>query len=226
MLNEIISLFYPQLCAGCKKHIHKSDWSICLTCRVRLPQTKFLELESNPSMQLLNGKCELSHAFAFYYFEKNSIIQNLIHALKYEGNIQVGNDFGEIIGQALTDSTLYKDIDFVIPVPLHVQKKRIRGYNQCDSIAEGIAKKIEVKLEKNAVKRIRATLSQTRKNHYERHINAERTFRIEQPELFEGKNVLIIDDVITTGSTLSALIHEFNQIEGCNSYAATIAIAT
>lgn len=225
MINEIISLFYPQLCAACKKPVHKSDWAICLNCRIKFPRTKFLFMEKNPIISLLEGKCNVEHAFAYYTFEKSSALQKAIHALKYKGVQKVGEEFGQIIGSDLKKSDLYNNIDFIVALPLHKSKKRIRGYNQCDSIAKGIASAIDAELNLEIVHRIRATESQTKKSHYDRHTNAEQIFKVKNPEKFSNKKVLLIDDVITTGSTLASLIRELNKIENCTVYAGTIAVA-
>lgn len=226
MLREIISLFYPQICAGCKKPVHKSEWSICMTCRIKMPETNFQNFEINQTMKLLEGKCEIEHAFSFYYFKSGNRIQQLMHALKYKGVTKVGEEFGLIIGHKLSKNTTYKHIDFVVPLPLHVSKKRLRGFNQCDPIASGIATQLNCTLINKGVKRVKATVSQTKKSHYDRHLNADKIFKIENPAKFEGKQVLLIDDVITTGSTLSSLVQEFNRIKRCSVYVGTVAIAS
>lgn len=225
MLKEIISLFYPQICAGCQMPVHKSTWAICLNCRIKMPRTKFQTFEENPVMRLLQGKCDIEHGFSFYYFKTGNTVQDLMHALKYKGIIKVGEEFGQIIGQHLLRNKRYKSIDYVIPLPLHISKKRLRGYNQCDSIAQSIASKLNTAFENKMVIRIKATASQTTKSHFERHENADKIFKNKRPEIFENKSVLLIDDVITTGSTLSSLAAEFNTIPNCKVYVGTIAIA-
>ena len=163
MLKEIISLFYPQICAGCLKPVHKSHWAICLNCRIKMPRTKFQVFEVNPVIKLLEGKCTVEHAFAFYYFKTDNTVQDLMHALKYKGVTKVGEEFGQIVGQHLSRNKHYKAIDCVIPLPLHISKQRLRGYNQCDSIARSIATKLTTKFDNKEVKRIKATESQTTK---------------------------------------------------------------
>jgi competence protein ComFC len=226
MLKEIISLFYPQICAGCRKPVHKSHWAICLNCRIKMPRTRFQVFDENPVLRLLEGKCDVIHAFAFYYFKADNTVQDLMHALKYKGVIKVGEEFGQIVGQHLSRNKRYKAIDYVIPLPLHISKQRLRGFNQCDSIAQSIALKLNTKLDNNLVKRITSNESQTTKTHFERHENVDKIFKIKNPKIFENKSVLLIDDVITTGSTLSSLAAEFNAIPNCRVYVGTIAIAT
>ncbi len=226
MLKEILSLFYPQICASCHKPVHKSHWAICLNCRIKMPRTKFQVFDDNPVLNLLEGKCTVDHAFAFYYFKTDNTVQDLMHALKYKGITKVGEEFGQIVGQHLSRNKHYKAIDYVIPLPLHISKQRLRGYNQCDSIARSIAAKLTTKFDNKQVKRIKATESQTTKTHFERHENADKIFKIKNPKIFENKSVLLIDDVITTGSTLSSLAVEFNAISNCRVYIGTIAIAS
>ena len=226
MLKEIISLFYPQICAGCRKPVHKSHWAICLNCRIKMPRTKFQVFDENPVLKLLEGKCDVKHAFAFYYFKTDNTVQDLMHALKYKGVIKVGEEFGQIVGQHLSRNKRYKTIDYVIPLPLHISKQRLRGFNQCDSIAQSIALKLNTKFENNLVKRITSNESQTTKTHFERHENVDKVFKIKNSEIFKNKSVLLIDDVITTGSTLSSLAKEFNDIPNCRVYVGTIAMAS
>ena len=191
-----------------------------------MPRTKFQVFEVNPVIKLLEGKCTVEHAFAFYYFKTDNTVQDLMHALKYKGVTKVGEEFGQIVGQHLSRNKHYKAIDYVIPLPLHISKQRLRGYNQCDSIARSIAAKLTTKFDNKEVKRIKATESQTTKTHFERHENADKIFKIKNPKIFENKSVLLIDDVITTGSTLSSLAAEFNTIPNCRVYVGTIAIAS
>lgn len=226
IVQEIISLFYPHICPSCEKPIHKLEWRICLTCRSLLPRTKYEFIDDNPVEKILMGKCHVEGAFSFFYFKKSNSIQKLIHALKYKGMITIGIELGEIIGQHLKNNRRFNTPTWIIPVPLHPSKKRLRGYNQCDSIATGIGKQMQIETCLDHVSRIKSTTSQTNKGHYERFKNVEETFQITQPEQFVNNSVLIVDDVITTGSTLASLVREFNKIEGCKVYVCTVAIAS
>lgn len=226
MLKEIISLFYPQNCVGCGRVVHRLDWSICLSCRTQLARTRFERHSINPTSKLLIGKCNFSAATSFFYYKKGNTVQQLIYALKYEGNTRIGKNLGEIIGQHLRKHTTYQQVDLVVPLPLHRSKKRLRGYNQCDSIAQGIATKMNVPFYSTGVKRIKQNSSQTQKGYFDRHKNVEGLFAVTQPTAFEGKSVLLIDDVITTGSTLAAFASSFNTIPNCQIFICTIAIAS
>ena len=226
MFKEIISLIYPHLCVSCGKSLHRAKWNICLSCRSTLPSTGFANQSVNPVMKLLWGKAEFSHASSCFYFRKKGKMQKLIHALKYKGNTKLGVELGKLMSKELMLSSAYKKIDLIVPLPLHPSKKMLRGYNQCDFLAEGISELMEKPVEYNGLRRIVATSSQTKKDHFERHRNVDQIFEIEKPEKFKNRTVLLVDDVITTGSTLASCAHELNKIENCKTIICTTAIAS
>ena len=141
---------------------------------------------------------------AMLYFKKNSKVQNLIHSLKYKGKTEVGVLMGKLLAQKLKESELYKDIDLIIPVPLHQKKLRLRGYNQSEYIAIGLGKEMEIPFTTTNLARKKATESQTKKARYTRFENMLQVFEIKNAEELKDKHILLIDDVITTGATLEA----------------------
>ena len=137
MLNDFISLFFPDLCLACGEPLNKSEKFICTRCEFHLPKTNFHSDSENPVAQLFWGKFELEAASSLYYFQKESKVQHLIHALKYKGHHKLGVFIGNNYGLTLKDADLFENIDFIIPVPLHKKKLRKRGYNQSEAFAKG-----------------------------------------------------------------------------------------
>lgn len=225
MFSEILSLIYPHVCLSCKKPLRKSDQHICRGCKRQLPKTNFTSRKENPVMKLLWGKAEVQHASSIFYFNKGNRMQKLMHQLKYKGQEKLGEELGEIMGQELLKEKSYQDIDGIIPIPLHISKYRIRGYNQCDSLAKGLSKVLKTELITEAVIRNRANISQTLKNHFERHVNVEELFEVKKPELIDNRKILLIDDVITTGSTLASCAKAINRSSNSKLMVATLAIA-
>lgn len=225
MLNELISLIYPHVCLSCTFPLRKYEKFICLKCKNHLPKTQFAERVENPVMKLMWGKAMVEHASSSYYFKKGNRIQKLMHQLKYKGKEELGEELGKMMALELKKSSIYEKIDGIIPLPLHLSKKRLRGYNQCDSLAIGIAENLKIEIFPTAIMRIKANISQTKKGYFERHENVNDIFKVCEPEKLNGKNILLIDDVITTGSTLAACAKTLNDHTSARLFISTLAVA-
>jgi ComF family protein len=161
---------------------------------------------------------------AQYYFTPKSLLQQLMHQLKYKGQQQLGRQLGRLMGESLINAN-WIFIDALIPLPLFPEKEKLRGYNQATVLCEGIAEKMNIPILHNAIIRPAATETQTRKNRVERWQNMEGRFRLDQPALVEHKHVLLIDDVITTGATLEACGIELLKADGVELSVASLAYA-
>jgi len=203
LYTSIVDLFYPDICAGCGQALVRHEDSICLSCLWDLPYTGMHDIEDNMIEQRLWGKLDFEQATALFYYRKESRVQKMIYALKYHGHTEIGLVLGKLLGQELRKSKRFSDIDLVIPVPLHSKKKLSRGYNQCDLIAEGMAE-CGFTICLDNFHRTTYTETQTKRKTYGRWKNVENIFDLERPEELKGKHVLLIDDVITSGSTLEA----------------------
>lgn len=202
----VLDLFYPKLCASCNTHLTPNEDLLCLHCESRLAQSHYLHYSSNPIEQLFWGRVPIKAAGAIYYFIKGSEIQNMMHLLKYKQRKDVGLWMGRKLGKELLNSNRFTGIDLIVPVPLHEKKQFIRGYNQSELIGRGIAEVCNWKLG-NALLRKDHTASQTRKNKFDRWLNVGEAFSLDKKHRVQGKNILLIDDVITTGATLESSIH-------------------
>jgi ComF family protein len=223
--NQIFSLFYPNLCAGCHNDLVNHEKTICLSCWETLPKTNFHTREKNPIEQKFWGKINIQHATSFYYFNKEGCLQEILHALKYRKQFEVGVLLGQKMGVDLSYASWIKDIDVIIPIPLSKEKMRFRGYNQSESIAQGLSTVLNIPINTVAVSRTKNTESQTNKNISERFENVKDAFAVVDKEKLQNKHVLLIDDVLTTGATLEACAREVLTIENCKISIATIAYA-
>ena len=202
--SDLLWMLFPRLCASCDKALNTGESCLCTYCRFHLPKTNFHLDQENPVAKHFWGKLPIQAAAAYYYFSKGEKVQHLIHQLKYEGKKEVGTFVGETYGMELKQSALFSGVQIVVPVPLHAAKLRQRGFNQSDFFGQGLSKALNIPYSGEALKRILATETQTRKHRYERFENVDRVFEINKPELLKGKHVLLADDVITTGSTLTS----------------------
>ena len=225
LLDDFISLLFPRLCYACGNHLLRNENLICTECYVVIPRTNYHLAENNPVEQLFWGRCMIEKAAAFSYFNKGSRIRNLIHSLKYKGIKEIGFELGKIYGLSLTSSGFTKDIDIIIPVPLHPSKERIRGFNQSEIISQGIAGASALPVDNNTLKRITVSATQTKRSRFERWTNVEGIFSVTDPLAIMGKHVLLVDDVITTGSTIESCANELLKIEGVRVSVVALAFA-
>jgi ComF family protein len=225
LLKDALHLFYPHQCISCGDDVLPFDKMICNYCFENLPRTQFSSLSENSIDRIFYGRLNLKAAHSEFYFSKGQLIQSLIHQLKYNGNKEVGVYLGQLMGQSLLMNNRFKEIDFIVPVPMFRQKEIKRGYNQADIIAQGVADAMQIPVAKDLVQRIQFTSTQTKKDRTERWDNVKNTFMIKNEQLFKNKSVLLIDDVITTGATLESCGETILQIPGAILSIATLAYA-
>lgn len=206
--DDFISLLFPRLCYACGNYLLRNENLICTGCYVSIPRTNYHLQDGNPIAQLFWGRCQVEKAAAFSFYSRKSRIRNLIHKLKYSGIREIGYELGRIYAVSLKSSGFTDNIDMIIPVPLHPSKKRIRGFNQSDCIAAGISDVTGLPVNTESLVRIILTATQTNRSRYDRWTNVEGIFRITDTEVITGKHILLVDDVITTGSTIEACVNE------------------
>ncbi|MEA3495296.1 MAG: ComF family protein [Bacteroidota bacterium] len=226
LLNSFVSFFYPKLCAACKVVLNKNEENICLNCLATLPKTNFHLLPDNPIKKIFWGRIPIESATSFLYFVKQSRVQELLHNLKYRGQKQIGSQLGYLFGNDLKQINFFKTVDFIIPVPLHPRKLKKRGYNQSEYIAYGLSQSLGIKLSTDNLIRDQFSSTQTKKSKYLRWENVKNIFQVIDTKLFENKHILLIDDVITTGSTIEACFLALNKCENIKFSVATIAYSS
>lgn len=200
----LMHLFFPQVCAGCGTDISKADATLCFSCLHRLPLTKFGNWQGNPVEKSFWGRIPVEQATALCHFTPGSLIQDLLHRIKYKGDRETGLFLGSLLGKSLKDSDRFHTLEALVPLPLYPARERKRGYNQATVLCEGIAAATGLPVVNNVVRRTVATETQTHKNRIDRWVNMEGRFEIADAALIKAKHVLLVDDVITTGATLEA----------------------
>ncbi|MFO7622229.1 MAG: ComF family protein [Bacteroidales bacterium] len=212
--DDFISLLFPRLCFACGDHLLRNEKIICTGCYVEIPRTNYHLSDDNPVARLFWGRCLIEKAAAFSFYTRGSRISKLIHNLKYNGIREIGPELGRIYALTLGSSGFTQGMDIIIPVPLHPSRQRQRGFNQSDSIALGVSEVTGLPLCSNLVSRVSVSGTQTRRSRYERWTNVEGIFNVTDPGKVAGRHVLLVDDVITTGSTIESCAGELLKIGG------------
>lgn len=202
ILNHFIDLFFPRLCICCEDRLINHEKHICLNCLYTLPTTNHLTTPDNKLEVFFAGRFPFERIGSFAYFVKGGSIQKIIHEIKYKNNPQLAIYVGEICGKEIAKSQFFGEVDYIVPIPLHSKRLRKRGYNQALMIAKGISNKTSLVVNEDNLIRIMNNPSQTQNSRLERWKNTEGIFDISNKDLFEGKHILLVDDVITTGSTI------------------------
>lgn len=225
LLDDFISLLFPRLCYACGNHLLRNENLICTQCYVSIPRTNYHLSAGNPVEQLFWGRCHISRAAAFSFYSKGSRTRKLVHNLKYNGVKEIGEELGRIYGHNLFNSGFTSDIDMIIPVPLHPSKQRKRGFNQSDFIANGLSEATGLPVDSISLIRVELSDTQTKRSRYERWMNVEGIFAVTDSERLKGKHILLVDDVITTGSTLDACASELLKIDNVKVSVVALAVA-
>ncbi len=221
---DMVDLIWPKICLACEQPLYKHEETLCTVCLVSLPRTNFHRFQDNPVSRMLWGKAQIEGAASYFHFEKSGPVQRLIHQFKYKGFKETGIEIGKQYGAELKTQTPFSEVDLIIPVPLHKNKLKKRGYNQSEFFAAGLAQSMGVPYDNNLLFRAVDTETQTHKTRYERFTNVEKIFTLRTDHGISGKHILLVDDVITTGSTLEACAHVL-AAAGCKVSVATMAFA-
>jgi ComF family protein len=225
MLNDFLSLIYPRNCVSCGNSLFKHEEQVCNYCYLNLPKTNFHKQQRNPVDTLFYGRTSLLLASSFYLFQKKGSIQKVLHAIKYKHNRALAVLVGKWYAEDLLQNPIISKADFIVPVPLHSKKFKIRGYNQSEEFAKGLSEGLNIPLNISILKRKEFTSTQTKKSKYERWENVEDVFELIFPETFKNKHIILVDDVITTGATIEACCQLLQQIEGIQISVLSIAYA-
>ena len=205
IFGDFISLFFPKYCLACDNALVKGESMICTVCMLEMPQTDYHRWRENPLRNRLSYRIPVKHAMALFKFSKSGRVQHLLHQLKYRNHPEIGVTLGRIYGEKMkNESELPTNVDLIIPIPLHPARKRKRGYNQSAKFAEGLSETLGIPFTDELLERRIKTETQTRKSKLNRWENISGVFGLKNRVLLEGKKILLVDDVITTGSTVEA----------------------
>ena len=204
MMNALLDLCYPRLCVVCGSRLHEGEQHLCLHCLQHLPRTQYHREENQPMEQLFRGKTEAAFAVAFFTTSPQSEYRNVLHYIKYHDGKECARYLGRLYAEELAASGLLQEIDLLVPVPLHRSRLRRRGYNQSEWIARGIADATGIPVDTTSLLRQKANPSQTRLSLYERWLNTRSIFALREGCDLQGRRLLLVDDIVTTGATLLA----------------------
>jgi ComF family protein len=221
-LTELFDFILPRFCPSCRNKLATSENTVCNSClsKIKLADPEFIKSEYHRKYE---SKRIIFGFVSHYIFEKDKELQHIIHALKYDKKFHVGIFLGESLGKRFQSKFQSWNINLIVPIPLHHLKKAERGFNQSYYIAKGISSQTSIAVKSNVIKRKRFTQSQTTMTLKEREENVEGAFKVRKPENVKGKNVLLIDDVITTGATTNECGKVLLESGARQIYAASIA---
>ncbi len=224
-IDDFLSLIFPRTCEICDNSLYKNEDLICTYCLGRLPFTNWHKDKENPLQNVFWGKIQIEGVSAIFYFHNSNRVQTLMHKFKYRGVKELGIYFGKRYGLQLKEFSPFKEVEIIVPVPLHPKKQKIRGYNQSEQFAIGLAQSMQIAVVSDNLFRKTASETQTRKTKIERWQNVKDIFEVNNPEVLKGKHILLVDDVITTGSTLEACARILLEIPGVQISVAAMAAA-
>lgn len=211
ILTDFISLFYPRICIHCNRALISKEEFLCLHCRLTLPTSDIHNNSKEGLYKRLMVIPNLNEVHSFLNFNKGGIAQKILHEIKYKGQEQLGKSIGEWFGYHILDKIKGSEIDMIVPIPLHIAKRKRRGYNQSESIALGLSNALNIPCEANLLIRTIHTSTQTKKGKTERWLNVENIFKLNTINIdIENKHILLVDDVITTGATIESAAYVLN----------------
>lgn len=216
ILEDFVALMYPHYCEACDVELVKGEEILCSGCILDLPRTNYHSEKFNPLYRRLHGRIRIEQAMAFFVFRKSGKVQKLLHALKYRNRPDIGRCLGLVYGEEIRRSDSYQPFDMIIPVPLHKSRKSLRGYNQSEEFANGLSVGLASPIASGLLKRVIKTQTQTKRTRLNRWENVREVFEVTEPAKVYGKQILLVDDIITTGATAEACGQQLLEA-GCRS---------
>ncbi|MEM6686094.1 MAG: phosphoribosyltransferase family protein [Bacteroidota bacterium] len=226
ILNNILSSFFPATCFTCTTQLQHQEKGICTKCMHNLPFTEFHLQKENTVLHTFYGRVHIENATALLHYKKNSMVQQLIHQLKYKGKQEIGTLLGNMLGERLQNEMRFNNIDYIIPVPLHKKRLRKRGYNQVTTFGKQLAIHLNATYIDDVLVKVQNIKTQAFKKRAARWLTAQHSFEITETTTLAGKHILLVDDIITTGATLEACALALQKIPNTKISIATMSIAS
>lgn len=204
VLQTLVDFIFPRNCLGCESFLKFYEKHLCISCQIKMPLTSFHLIRENPLYEKINVQFESTAVTSLFFFQKEGAIAHMIHLFKYKGERKIRVFLGEWLANTLQESAFFKDIDGIVPVPLHPKKQKKRGYNQAEIVGATLSKKMGVPLYTEVLERIKNTTALALLGESARKNEVTNAFIQQQPFPTAPQHVLLIDDVLTTGATLAA----------------------
>ncbi len=220
----LVGLVYPDLCIACVKESPIKGDDFCVDCMADMPVTTHFNLEDNDFVYHFYGRVPIIHGAALLNFYKGNMVNTMLYRLKYERKKRVGERLGIWLGQEIKKSAFFKNVDLIIPVPIHRKRKIKRGYNQSLVIANALSEILNIPVFHDALLKHLETATQTKKTRSQRTLDLLNTLSLKNSDRLLGKHILIVDDVMTTGATLEACVLKLKEVDGVTFSLATLAI--
>lgn len=224
MFHDFLDLLYPRVCHGCETSLKSNEQILCTACLHALPIANHHFERSNAVEKIFYGRIPVENASSLLLFEKKGMVQKLIHDLKYRGYEEIGTFLGRWLGSELQQLQEWQDVTAVVPVPIHNQKLKKRGFNQVTLFGREIAAALNAPYIDDVLLKVTATQTQTVKKRFARWGSIDETMVVEKPETLKDKHVLLVDDLVTTGATLEACAQKLLKIPGVKISIATMAV--
>lgn len=213
--SSLLDLISPRTCVVCGQRLSVSEETICSKCNLHLPRTGFQQDPyENIMAKMFWGQIPIERATALFYYEPHAETANILYEMKYKNHPEIGEVMGRLMARELQMSNFFEGIDGIIPVPLAKKRQRQRGYNQSHELAKGISEITGFPIYNKVVKRTVFEGSQTSLGRWERNENVEQVFELKDASTIQGKHLLLVDDVVTTGATVIACAKELCKAGG------------
>ena len=210
--GDVVHLIFPEVCLICASELSRREKNICSVCNSEIHTTNYQFFsESTPMDQLFWGRISIQNTYAHLFFHENKGARKILFSLKYQNNPEIGFHFGAQMAIAIAQISGFQSAEVFIPVPLHPKKQFIRGYNQSEQIAKGIAEALGKPCKTQLIRRAKHSTSQTKKSRFQRWENVDGSFQVSS-SIRNYKHVVLVDDVITTGATIESIAQSLRKM--------------
>ncbi|MFL2577549.1 MAG: ComF family protein [Flavobacteriaceae bacterium] len=223
-LRSFAAIFFPKLCPGCMNPLHETERVICWVCQLSLPQTDHPWDFQNELWEKMNQFGRVERVVSLFDFHKNSRVQSLLHQLKYKGQQEIGEFLGNWIAPQIMASKVFSEVDAVLPLPLHPERFQQRGYNQVQKFSDCLAHHLGLPVVNDLVVRKKKTRPLVKMKNTDRWEEVDNAFAVKGYQNNTFKHFLLVDDVITTGATLSSCANAL--LEACGGSISFVALAS